>query len=82
MVAAAELARLREELAACRAALAGLIDAATQRDGGAHDADCRIHRPHREPVHCNCGHDDLAPAILAARDALARMATEGERTND
>jgi len=45
--------------------IAALIKAAKDRDGGSHDEDCRIHRKYREPVHCNCGHDDLDAALRA-----------------
>jgi hypothetical protein len=43
----AENAKLRELLA--------------ERDGGTHDADCKINRPAIK--RCNCGHDEVMTAL-------------------
>ena len=46
-------------------AVARLVEAARERDGGAHDPDCRINR--RSNPFCNCGHDDLMSALAACK---------------
>ena len=42
-----------------------LIEAAKDRDGGAHDPDCRILNPARNQPHCSCGHVALKAALRA-----------------
>ena len=48
-------------------AVARLVKAARERDGGAHDPDCRINR--RSNPFCDCGHDDLMSALAAMEGA-------------
>lgn len=44
-----------------------LADALDERDGGAHDEDCKIHRPAMGlfSMPCNCGHDEAREALAA-----------------
>lgn len=59
----AEIARLR----AREDAAEKMAEALRERDGGVHDADCKIMRK-RPPMVCTCGHGQ-ARAALAAWDA-------------
>lgn len=65
--------------AACRVGITALqaqnrklVEALKQRDGGAHDEDCRIFQTWREPgaVFCNCGHDEAVAAIAEAEKGV------------
>lgn len=60
---AKSLERKRAEIETLQARVKELEDVLDQRDGGAHDQDCRVFR--QPPRPCNCGHE-LARTTLRA----------------
>ena len=47
----------RKRIAELEAENKALLELLIERDGGTHDADCKIHNPGIK--RCNCGHDDV-----------------------